>query len=188
MIEDTNWYLLYEPTFWGGVVVALLLWWIPTWIARKGLGGSWRSWVLAPAIPFQISARNTWPFMFAAASVAVAIALLSIPAEVMGWEQARETVWNFFFVPWAFVILSFIWWPLWLSPRWYRDWAKRGGTRETNPWASPEIAAVHAAKPSKKRDRQLADIERCGAATRKMGHDDTDSQRDTADPQEGPRP
>lgn len=163
MIEDTNWYLLYEPTFWVGVLIALMLWWVPTWVARKALNGRWRSWVLAPSIPFQISPRNTWPFMFAAASAALGIALLSLPAEVMNWEQVRLTVWDLFFVPWVFVILSFAWWPLWLSPRWYRAWAKSGGLRETNPWSDEEAATVRAAAPSKKRMKQLADIERCAA-------------------------
>ncbi len=163
MIEDTNWYLLYEPIFWIGVLIALMLWWIPTWVARKALGGGWRSWTLAPSIPFQISSRNTWPFMFAAASAALAIALLSLPAEVMNWEQVRQTVWDAFFIPWLFAILSFVWWPLWLSPRWYRAWAKAGGTRETNPWTDEEVAAVHAKEPSKKQEKELADIARCQA-------------------------
>ncbi|MDN5877980.1 MAG: hypothetical protein L0J58_04180 [Micrococcaceae bacterium] len=166
MIEDANWHLLFWPAFWVFVLVVLALWWIPTQVARKALNGRWRSWVLAPSIPFQISSRNAWPFMFAAASVSLGIALLSLPAEVLGWERARQTVWDLFFAPWAFVILSFAWWPLWLSPRWYRSWGQAGGTRETNPWMEEEVAIVQAKEPSKKRAKQLADIERCAEILR----------------------
>jgi len=38
---------------------------------------------------------------------------------------------------------------------------KAGGTRETNPWTQEEVAAVLSSSPSKKRDKQLADIGRC---------------------------
>lgn len=161
MLEDTNWYLLFRFEFWGGVAAALLLWWFPTTLARRALGGSWRSWVMSPPIPFQISSRNTWPFMAAAAAVAMAIALLSLPLEVLNWEGARQGIWNLFFVPWVFVFLSFFWWPLGLSPAWYREWARSRGSRGTNPWPPAEAAAVRDAPPSKKRDRRLADVERC---------------------------
>lgn len=170
MLEDTDWYLLFTGAFWGGAAIALLLWWVPTWIARKSLRGTWRSWVLAPAIPFQISSRNTWPFMFAAASASLSIALLTLPAEVLAWEQARHALWKLFFVPWLFVVVSFIWWPLWLAPSWYRKWAANGGTQGTSPWEDAEVETVQAARPSKTRERQLADIQRCRTAIQDNTH------------------
>lgn len=163
MFEDNNAYLLFDPFYWVFVIVILLLCWVPTAIARRALNGRWRSWVLSPGIPFQVSARNVWPFMFAAVAVSLWIATLSLPAELLGWEELRQRIWDFFFIPWAFVILSFFWWPLWLSPRWYRRWGKAGGTRRTNPWTESEISAVNQQRESKSKAKTLKDIERCAA-------------------------
>lgn len=161
MFDDNNAYLLLNPLYWVFVAVVLFMCWVPTTIARRALNGRWRSWVLAPGIPFQISARNTWPFMFAAAATSLWIVTLSLPAELLGWEQVRVSVWGLFFVPWVFVILSFAWWPLQLSPRWYKSWGQSGGTRQTNPWTEDEIAAVRREVNSKTKGKKLKDIHRC---------------------------
>lgn len=131
------------------------------YVAWRCLNGDTRTWAVMPPFPFQISHHNTWPFMLLMAGIAVLTVFPSIPFEYEGMEEARQMAWTVFFIPLACVFLSFFWWPLALTPRWFRDWATRAKSDpEANPWTPDEVEQVKAAPESKRRNRALRDIER----------------------------
>lgn len=74
---------------------------------------------------------------------------------------SRQVTWNVFFIPLAGMVLYFFWWPVALSPRWYRAWRQRGGQRaEANPWTPEEVEQVKAAPESKRRKGALRELQR----------------------------
>ncbi|MGA4670701.1 hypothetical protein ACPCG0_13055 [Propionibacteriaceae bacterium Y1923] len=123
----------------------------------RRLNGTVRAWTVSPPMPTQISGRNTWPFMVFCFSLAMLVVVLVYPVELAGWEQGRRFIWSFlFWVPMAGVVLSFFHWPLVLTPRWYKNWARRP---EQPPWSNEEV--VHVLRdmpPGKKRDRMIKDM------------------------------
>ena len=126
----------------------------------RRVSGTQRAWTMAPPIPFQISARNTWPFMVFCFSLAMFVMMLTFPLEIMGWDTARRFIWaGPFWIPWCGVILSFFYWPIFLTPRWYRDWVSHPDYPDRSPWTNDEV--VHVLRdmpPSKKRDRMIKDM------------------------------
>ncbi len=152
---------LTSPDFALMAVIVLSVAGLLLYVAWRCLNGDTRTWAVMPPIPFQISRHNTWPFMLLMAGLAVLTAFLSLPFEYEGMEQARQMTWNVFFIPLAGVFLSFFWWPLALTPRWFREWAKRAqADPEANPWTPAEVEQVKAAPASKRRNRALRDIQR----------------------------
>ena len=152
---------LFSPTALLGIALILGLALSLIYVAWRCLNGDSRTWTMLPPIPFQMSPYNTWPFMLMMAGIALLTALPSIPFEYAGMEEARVMTWNVFFIPLAGMVISFFWWPVALSPRWYRAWRARGGQRaEANPWTPDEVEQVKSAPESKRRNRALRDIER----------------------------
>lgn len=150
---------------WAGVVAFLLVAALHFWIGWRQLRGDRRRWTVAPPIPLQISERNTWPFMvigFGAFWFMVAVATVF---EAIGSEEGRQFIWSWpAFVPLAFVILSFVYWPLALTPGWYRRWATSPDYKETSPWPLEEAAQHLADAPAegKARGRLVSDITASG--------------------------
>lgn len=154
-------YFLSSPVYVLMTVIVLILAGIPLYVAWRCLNGDTRTWTMLPRMPFQMSPYNTWPFMLMMAGLALLTALPSIPFEFAGMEEARLMTWNVFFIPLAGMVMSFFWWPVALSPRWYRAWRERGGQRAgANPWTPDEVEQVKSAPESKRRDRALTDIQR----------------------------
>lgn len=152
---------MYSPTAMLGLALISGLALTLVYVAWRCLNGDSRTWTMLPSIPFQMSPHNTWPFMLLMSGIALLTALPSIPFEYAGMGQARVMTWNIFFIPLAAVVLSFFWWPVALTPRWYRAWRERGGMRTgANPWTPEEIEQVKAAQDSKRRNRALRDIQR----------------------------
>ena len=152
---------LTSPDFALMTMIVLVLAGIPLYVAWRCLNGDTRTWGLLPPIPFQISKHNTWPFMLLMVGIAFLTAFPAIPFEYERMEGARQMTWNLFFIPLGGVILSFFWWPLALTPRWFRNWAMRAKTDpEANPWTPDEVEQVKTAPESKRRNRALRDIQR----------------------------
>lgn len=86
---------------WGGVALCLSVAAGLLLLVRRQLNGKHRRWVVAPPIPFQISKRNTWPFMligFAGFWVMTAVATVF---EALGNEAGRQFIWSWpAYVPW----------------------------------------------------------------------------------------
>ncbi|GHC99264.1 hypothetical protein [Zhihengliuella salsuginis] len=134
----------------------------------RALTGARRAWTVKP--PFnitQLSPRNTWPFMLVCVAAAL---LLSTPAtyfEAVGDEAMRQLWWNlpFIWIPLPFIMLSFVWWPAKLAPRWYREWVERGGRRDVMPWTDAEIADVQALPEGRRKNKIMKDIDLCRGLT-----------------------
>lgn len=160
---DAQFEMLRQPSFWWALLFVLALAAIPLWIAWRALNGRYRRWTVAPPIPFQISSRNTWPFMLACFGLAIVVVLPTIWFEVIGWEDARQFMWaGPFWIPWAGVVLSFVYWPLALTPAWYRRWVRDEAYPEVPPWRPEEVTAVLALPAGKKRDAMVKDMGWCG--------------------------
>lgn len=147
----------------GILIVLTLVLAITVWTLRfswRRINGTQRGWTMAPPIPFQISGRNTWPFMVFCFSLAIIVVLASYPFEVAGWEEGRQFMFaGPFWIPWIGVFLSFFYWPLFLTPRWYREWVRHPDYPDHSPWPAEEV--VHVLKdmePGKKRDRMIKDM------------------------------
>lgn len=165
--------VLTTPAYLGMTVLVLTVSGLLCNIAWRCLNGDTRTWAVLPHHPFQISHHNTWPFMLLMAGIALLTALPSVAFEAAGMEEARKTTWNFFFIPLALVILSFVWWPLAWTPRWFKTWARRlPASPDANPWTTPDIDRVKAAPDSKRRQRALTDIARL------VGEDEVAGLRD----------
>lgn len=171
-MTDPDFTLLQNPALWlvavlvAGLALALL------WVAWKCLNGSFRRWVLAPPIPFQISNRNTWPFILLFAGIAVLIVLLSLPMEILGWESARHLLLNvMILVPIAAMVLCLFHWPVALTPGWYRAWVRHPDYPDASPWQPEEVAEVLRMPAGRARDRRLRDMEWCGIDVQKAWRD-----------------
>jgi hypothetical protein len=160
---DANFQMLGQPSFWLGLVFVLALAAVPLWLAWRMLNGRYRRWTIAPSIPFQISTRNTWPFMLLCFGLAIVVVLPTIWFEIIGWEDARQFMWAVpFWIPWVGVILSFVYWPVVLAPKWYRDWVRHPDYPDVSPWRPEEVTSVLEMEPGPAQTRQLKDMEWCG--------------------------
>jgi hypothetical protein len=145
---------------WGGVALCLVVAAGLLLVVRRQLNGKHRRWVAAPPIPFQISSRNTWPFMligFAGFWVMMAVATVF---EALGNEDGRQFIWSWpAFIPLACVILSFFTWPVALTPGWYQRWARDPAAPNVSPWPLEEAAQALADAPDQRaRQRLVRDI------------------------------
>ncbi|MEV4902063.1 hypothetical protein AB0K08_12055 [Citricoccus sp. NPDC055426] len=126
---------------WGGVVASLLVaagLFLITW---RQLNGRHRRWVVASGIPFQISHRNTWPFMILGFGLFFVMLAVATVFEALGNEAGRQFIWSWpAFVPLALVVLSFFTWPLALTPDWYQRWARHPQSPQVSPWPLEEAA------------------------------------------------
>lgn len=161
-VEEVNTYLLRQPSFWIAVVVVLGAAAAPIYGAWRALNGSWRSWVLADPTRTQISSRNHIPFMALCFGVAIVVVLPTIVFEIIGWESARQFMWNGpFWIPWGGLIVSLVWWPKWLTPKWYRTWCTNAAQGNPMPFTSEDIAHIEKMPPSKWRDRAEKNLTVC---------------------------
>ncbi|NUL44677.1 hypothetical protein F7P69_05620 [Cellulosimicrobium funkei] len=129
------------------------------YIAWRCLNGDTRTWALLPPFPFQVSKHNTWPFMLLMIGLTLLTALPTVFFEAARMEAAIDATWNVVLIPLALVALSFLWWPLAWTPRWFRNWAAQNNPG-ASPWTLEEIERVKAAPPSKRRNRAIKDIAR----------------------------
>jgi hypothetical protein len=160
---DANFQMLGQPSSWFGLAFVLALAGIPLWLAWRMLNGRSRRWTVAPSIPFQISSRNTWPFMLLCFGLAIVIVLPTIWFELIGWEDARQFMWaGPFWIPWVGVILSFFFWPVALTPGWYKRWVRDEAYPNASPWRPDEVEAVLAMPEGKKRNSMVKDMDWCG--------------------------
>ncbi|MEV4902062.1 hypothetical protein AB0K08_12050 [Citricoccus sp. NPDC055426] len=141
------------------------------YIAWRCLNGDSRTWAVLPPLPFQIAKHNTWPFMLLMIGITLLTALPSVFFEATRMEGARVATWNVVLIPLALVVLSFLWWPLAWTPRWFRTWAARNN-RGATPWTMGEVERVKAAPDSRRRQRALTDIARL------VGEDEVAGLRD----------
>lgn len=139
------------------VVVAALI--IPAYLALRG---DWRSWCVAPPITTGKWRRPTtyFPFSLLLAGITIVTVMPSLVFEALGWEGARQFVWSvLFWFPMAVLMLSIVWWPPFLGPRWYRRWRAAGGSRDILPWTASELAAATALPEGRRKKRLLRNIE-----------------------------
>lgn len=134
----------------------------------RALTGRRRAWTVKPPYNFtQVSSRNTWPFMMTWVGVGGLLSLPAIYFEAVGDEAMRQLWWDlpFIWIPLPFIMLSFVWWPAKLAPRWYRTWAERGGRRDVMPWTDAEIADVQALPEGRRKANIMKDIDLCRGLT-----------------------
>ena len=75
-------------------------------------------------------------------------------------EGARVFMWTVpFWIPMAPLMLSIVWWPAFLGPKWSRQWRAAGGNRQVLPWSSADIAAAMAVPYGRRKDKILRNIE-----------------------------
>lgn len=145
---------------WGGVVLCLLVAAALLWISWRQLNGRHRRWVVAPPIPFQVSSRNTWPFMLIGFGLFWVMLAVATVFEALGHEAGRQFIWSWpAYLPLALVALSFVTWPLALTPRWYQRWARDPQFPNVSPWPLEEAARALADAPDQRtRQRLVGDI------------------------------
>ncbi|MEE1621832.1 hypothetical protein ACQ3I4_09575 [Zafaria sp. Z1313] len=160
--------------------------------ALKALGGTWRSWVLAPGVvnlPMTwFQTRHKWPYMLLCMAVALTLMLPTIYFEAARDEHMRQLWWTlpFFWVPWLLTVVSFFYWPLWATPRWNRAWeARRRHEARAIPFTDAEVAAVEAMPEGRGKRR----LERNIAASRRYaaGHENAFASPRNSSPGESPR-
>lgn len=162
-MTEPNIDILTNPVSWVFLLFVVALAAVPLWTGGRMLRGTVRHWTLAPKIPFQIPDRNTWPFILVSFGLAISIAILSIPFEIAGWEHGRQFIWNGpFWIPWVGVALGVFYWPLALTPRWYKRWVNHEDYPDVSPWRPEEVRAVLTRPADKKRDRMIRDMGWCG--------------------------
>lgn len=100
----------------------------------RAWNGSWRSWAIQGPGPLIFTKRNYAPLHFGVG--ALAILALGVAVYVSAERLAlADTIWNIFlaiFIPSGIGIRW--WWPAALTPRWHKEWVKRGGTPKTPLW------------------------------------------------------
>lgn len=145
---------------WGGVVASLLVASVLFLITWRQLNGRHRRWVVAPGIPFQISNRNTWPFMILGFGLFFVMLAVATVFEALGNEAGRQFIWSWpAFIPLALVVLSFFTWPLALTPDWYKRWARHPQSPRVSPWPLEEAAqALTDAPDQRSRQKLVGDI------------------------------
>lgn len=102
--------------------------------------GAWRSWALQGPGPLIFTKRNYAPLQFGVAALAIVALALVIyaSAERLAFADALWNVLMAVFIPVGLGIRW--WWPPALTPRWHKEWVKRGGLPETPLWGPDEEA------------------------------------------------
>ncbi len=102
----------------GALAVGIMAW-----------SGRWRSWAPRYVSIRASSSRNYEPLQVGLAGVMILLAMVPLTATLERWESAGLlwTVFAVFAVP--VLVTARLWWPHRLTPRWHKDWIRRGGDR-----------------------------------------------------------
>ena len=100
--------------------------------------GTWRSWAVQGPGPLIYTKRNYAPLHFGVG--ALAILALGVAVYVSVERLAfTDQLWNYFLAVFVPVGLIIPWrWPRVLTPRWHKEWVRRGGLPETPLWGPDE--------------------------------------------------
>lgn len=121
-------------------VVGLL---VPCIMAWKG---SWRTWAVQGPGPMIFTKRNYAPLHFGVGAFAIAAAAIAIYASVERLDST-DLIWDVVLI--VFIPVGLVmpwWWPAVLTPRWHKEWVRRGGLPETPLWGPDEQVPEAAAR------------------------------------------
>ncbi|WP_372698988.1 hypothetical protein [Arthrobacter sp. JSM 101049] len=100
--------------------------------------GRWRTWAEKGPGPFIFTKRNYAPMHLGVAGLALLCIIPAVLASLDRWEHA-EALWTVLIVVFAPIGIGMRWWwPSVATPRWHKDWVRRGGTDETPLWGPGE--------------------------------------------------
>lgn len=108
--------------------------------------GRWRTWAVKEPGPFIFTKRNYAPMQLGIAGLALLCICPAILASLDRWEHA-ETLWTVLIVVFVPIGIGMRWWwPTAVTPKWHKDWVRRGGTDETPLWGPHETVPARAAR------------------------------------------
>lgn len=108
--------------------------------------GRWRTWAAKGPGPLIFTKRNYAPMHLGVAGVALLCIWPAILASLDRWENA-ETLWTVIIVVFVPIGIGMRWWwPAAVTPRWHKDWVRRGGLDETPLWGPAETVPAGAAR------------------------------------------
>lgn len=114
--------------------------------AMLAYSGRYRNFARQLPVFQAVSRRNVWPFTSGALGAFFLTALCRRALDVTA--DGTPVLWGVFRVLLGLfgglVVVSLFTWPRFLSPRWYRDWLDRGGTRDTSVFSPEEHRAGRA--------------------------------------------
>jgi hypothetical protein len=91
--------------------------------------GRWRSWALNYVSWRFHTKRNYLPLQAGFAGFIILCAMVPLTATLEHWEHAGNLWTAFALVAMTAAIVTRFWWPHWLTPRWHKDWIRRGGDK-----------------------------------------------------------
>lgn len=101
--------------------------------------GAWRSWAVQGPGPLIFTKRNYAPLQFGVAALAIVALALAVYASAERLAVA-DLMWNVLMAVFIPVGLGIRWWwPVALTPRWHKEWVRRGGLPETPLWGPGEV-------------------------------------------------
>jgi hypothetical protein len=111
--------------------------------------GRWRTWAPKPVAAFFFTKRNYLPLQVGLVGIVILCAAVPLTATLEHWENAN-TLWTVFaFVGAPLVIATRWWWPHGVTPRWHKEWIRRGGDigdAGTPLWGPHETVPENAAR------------------------------------------
>ncbi|XKH53153.1 hypothetical protein LG284_14435 [Citricoccus nitrophenolicus] len=100
--------------------------------------GRWRSWARPKGYGVLMRVRTRYTLGLAFLGPGIILISLGVHADV-GAIPGSDNVYDGIGAAFIFVsLLGVFWWPVALTPRWYRDWLAWGGPMETDPWPTVE--------------------------------------------------
>ncbi|MEE1621785.1 hypothetical protein ACQ3I4_09810 [Zafaria sp. Z1313] len=108
--------------------------------------GRWRTWAPRPVAAFFFTRRNYLPLQAGAAGILILGAAVPLTATLERWDNA-DLLWTAYaFTAAPLAIASRWWWPAAVTPRWHKEWVRRGGTADTRLWGPQETVPQGAAR------------------------------------------
>lgn len=97
------------------------------WVGARAWTGRSRNWAPRYVSIRASSSRNYEPLQVGLLGILTLLAMVPLTATLARWDSAG-TLWTVFAVVSVLtVVVARFWWPHWLTPRWHKDWIRRGG-------------------------------------------------------------
>lgn len=129
---------------------------VVTWLLQYGLviigaaitlagvlawSGRWRSWARQKSYGMFTRVPTRYTLGLAFLGPGIIFISLGIFAD-LGIIPGSDDVYDVIGAALIFVsLIGVFWWPVALTPRWYRDWLNWGGPQETDPWPTDKERA-----------------------------------------------
>lgn len=133
--------------------------WIITWSAWTGRYRRWAIGIGTDVCSFQ--GRNFLPFPLGVLGTAWAVTVLyGYFAMIVPGDQSLRLILT---VVWIGTLATFLWWPQFITPAWYKEWLKRSGGDNLDPsylWPPDEWREIQKRERAKRQARAERKLEK----------------------------